>query len=63
VVGQCFIFTTAEVVLGTSNEIEFTRAMDERTGFPELLPKDRTVRYCGMELKTTDLFNCLKRPL
>ena len=36
VVGECFVFTTAEVVLGTLQNVKFVRAMDSETGFGEL---------------------------
>lgn len=32
----CRIFTTAEIVLGTSRELSFGRKFDPETGFPEL---------------------------
>lgn len=37
VLGDLEIFTTAEVVVGEAAELHFTREMDQRTGFPELL--------------------------
>ena len=37
VVGDMIIFTTAEVVLGDCQGAKFTREMDSRTGFPELV--------------------------
>ena len=37
VVGDMVIFTTAEVVLGDCKGAKFTREMDSRTGFPELV--------------------------
>ena len=36
VVGDCEIFTTAEVVIGECGQAEFTRHQDTRTGFDEL---------------------------
>lgn len=33
----CEIFTTAEIVLGESSELRFTRQMDEETGYGELV--------------------------
>jgi len=36
VMDGCTIFTTAEIVLGTSPGIKFGRAFDKSTGFPEL---------------------------
>ena len=36
-----FIYTTAEVVIGNCEGLEFTRDMDQDTGFPELV-----VRVC-----------------
>lgn len=35
--GGAIVGTTAEVVLGTSNNITFTREFDEETGFKELV--------------------------
>ncbi|XP_029281533.1 uncharacterized protein LOC115003760 [Cottoperca gobio] len=37
VLGDLEVFTTAEVVVGEAVDLQFTREMDERTGFPELL--------------------------
>eukprot|EP00040_Diaphanoeca_grandis_P008441 m.45267 g.45267 ORF g.45267 m.45267 type:complete len:161 (-) comp19923_c0_seq1:148-630(-) len=37
VMAGCKVFTTAEIVLGTSPAITFGRAFDAATGFPELL--------------------------
>eukprot|EP00298_Acanthocystis_sp_HF-20_P001808 c12246_g1_i1.p1 GENE.c12246_g1_i1~~c12246_g1_i1.p1 ORF type:complete len:175 (+),score=89.63 c12246_g1_i1:43-567(+) len=36
VMGDCKIFTTAEVVIGDCSQLLFNRKFDERTGFPEL---------------------------
>ena len=36
VVGDCEIFTTAEIVIGECAGAEFTRPHDARTGFDEL---------------------------
>ena len=36
VVGDCEIFTTAEVVIGECQQAAFTRPHDHRTGFDEL---------------------------
>lgn len=41
VLGDLKVFTTAEVVLGEANELCFTREMDIRTGFPELVIQKR----------------------
>ncbi|MBV9387262.1 MAG: DNA-binding protein [Chroococcidiopsidaceae cyanobacterium CP_BM_ER_R8_30] len=37
----CIIYTTAEIVIGTSEEFTFVRTIDEQTGYKELeiLPK------------------------
>ncbi|KAM4770901.1 bifunctional protein GlmU-like [Rhinophrynus dorsalis] len=35
--GDLEVFTTAEIVIGELVSLEFTREMDERTGFPELV--------------------------
>ena len=35
-VGDCEVFTTAEVVIGECEGAEFTRPHDARTGFDEL---------------------------
>ena len=37
VVGDCEIFTTAEVVIGDCQQAVFTRPHDQHTGFDELL--------------------------
>ncbi|XP_037607384.1 bifunctional protein GlmU-like [Sebastes umbrosus] len=37
VLGDLEVFTTAEVVVGEAVDLRFTREMDERTGFPELV--------------------------
>ncbi|XP_031148946.1 bifunctional protein GlmU-like [Sander lucioperca] len=37
VLGDLEVFTTAEVVVGEALGLHFTRDMDERTGFPELV--------------------------
>ncbi|KAM9355067.1 bifunctional protein GlmU-like [Pholidichthys leucotaenia] len=42
VLGDLRVFTTAEVVIGDALELEFSREMDERTGFPELLVQRRS---------------------
>lgn len=42
VMGDLEVFTTAEVVVGEAAELQFTREMDERTGFPELVVQPRT---------------------
>ena len=42
----CTIFTTAEIVLGVSNEIVFKRTFDEATGFDELAPSTCSEQTC-----------------
>ncbi|KAI3363900.1 hypothetical protein L3Q82_001498 [Scortum barcoo] len=37
VLGDLEVFTTAEVVVGEAADLQFSREMDERTGFPELV--------------------------
>ncbi|XP_054474928.1 bifunctional protein GlmU-like isoform X2 [Anoplopoma fimbria] len=37
VIGDLEVFTTAEVVVGNAVDLQFTREMDDRTGFPELV--------------------------
>nr|XP_033795654.1 bifunctional protein GlmU-like [Geotrypetes seraphini] len=37
VISDLEVFTTAEIVIGECNGMLFTREMDERTGFPELV--------------------------
>ena len=32
----CIIYTTAEIVIGTSEDLSFLRTMDEQTGYKEL---------------------------
>ncbi|XP_049446848.1 bifunctional protein GlmU-like [Epinephelus fuscoguttatus] len=41
VMGDLEVFTTAEVVIGEAVDLQFTREMDERTGFPELVIQQR----------------------
>ena len=36
VMGDCFVFTTAEVVIGECPKVAYTREMDDSTGYPEL---------------------------
>lgn len=36
VLGDLQVFTTAEVVVGEATDLQFSREMDDRTGFPEL---------------------------
>ncbi|KAI1897389.1 hypothetical protein AGOR_G00082800 [Albula goreensis] len=42
VMGDLEVFTTAEVVIGEANDLEFGRVMDDRTGFPELVINSRS---------------------
>nr|XP_015208898.1 PREDICTED: bifunctional protein GlmU-like [Lepisosteus oculatus] len=35
--GNLEVFTTAELIIGEASNLQFTREMDERTGFPELI--------------------------
>ncbi|KAM4713686.1 bifunctional protein GlmU-like [Anableps anableps] len=37
VLGDLEVFTTAEVVIGDAVDLQFSREMDRRTGFPELV--------------------------
>ncbi|KAG7316430.1 hypothetical protein KOW79_019971 [Hemibagrus wyckioides] len=41
VLGDLEVFTTAEVILGEATDLNFTREMDSRTGFPELVIQKR----------------------
>ncbi|KPP65927.1 hypothetical protein Z043_115620, partial [Scleropages formosus] len=41
VLGDLEVFTTAEVVLGEAENLQFSREMDHRTGFPELVVASR----------------------
>ncbi|XP_042246900.1 bifunctional protein GlmU-like [Thunnus maccoyii] len=41
VMGDLEVFTTAEVVVGEAVDLQFTRELDERTGFPELVIQPR----------------------
>ena len=41
VVGDCEVFTTAEVVIGECRDVQFTRPHDHRTGFDELKVEKR----------------------
>eukprot|EP00039_Didymoeca_costata_P012938 m.189365 g.189365 ORF g.189365 m.189365 type:complete len:152 (+) comp15628_c1_seq1:153-608(+) len=42
VMSDCIVFTTAEIVLGVSHSMEFSREMDITTGFHELCIKKAT---------------------
>ncbi|TKS75363.1 hypothetical protein D9C73_010477 [Collichthys lucidus] len=42
VLGGLEVFTTAEVVIGEAVHLKFTREMDVRTGFPELVVRPRS---------------------
>ncbi|XP_060947395.1 bifunctional protein GlmU-like [Limanda limanda] len=42
VLGGLQVFTTAEVVVGEALDLQFTREMDEHTGFPELVVQPRS---------------------
>ncbi|XP_043913037.1 bifunctional protein GlmU-like isoform X1 [Protopterus annectens] len=42
VIGNLQVFTTAEIVLGECDVLQFNREMDEHTGFPELVINSRT---------------------
>ncbi|MEQ2161512.1 hypothetical protein GOODEAATRI_010313, partial [Goodea atripinnis] len=37
VLGDLEVFTTAEVVIGEAVDLQFSREMDQQTGFPELV--------------------------
>ncbi|MEE6474739.1 hypothetical protein FKM82_010479 [Ascaphus truei] len=41
-IGDLHVFTTAEIVIGECSNLQFTREMDERTGFPELVIRSRS---------------------
>ncbi|XP_071400691.1 bifunctional protein GlmU-like [Centroberyx affinis] len=41
VLGGLEVFTTAEVVVGEAAGLQFTREMDDQTGFPELVVQPR----------------------
>ncbi|KAM3602607.1 uncharacterized protein V6R79_007285 [Siganus canaliculatus] len=51
VLGDLEVFTTAEVVLGEAVDLQFSRDMDPRTGFPELVvgprPQDPPLSHKG----------------
>ncbi len=36
----CFIYTTAEIVIGDSDQMRFTRVIDNQTGYDELVISD-----------------------
>uniref|UniRef100_A0A3P8TA92 PPC domain-containing protein n=1 Tax=Amphiprion percula TaxID=161767 RepID=A0A3P8TA92_AMPPE len=42
VLGDLEVFTTAEVVVGEAVDLQFTREMDQQTGFPELVVRGRS---------------------
>ncbi|XP_053301256.1 bifunctional protein GlmU [Pleuronectes platessa] len=42
VLGGLEVFTTAELVVGEAPDLQFTREMDEHTGFPELVVQPRS---------------------
>ncbi|XP_075056825.1 bifunctional protein GlmU-like [Mixophyes fleayi] len=41
-IGDLEVFTTAEIVIGELSDLQFTREMDERTGYPELIIRPRS---------------------
>ena len=41
VMGDLIVLTTAEVVLGSCPKLEFSRQADDRTGYRELVVKDK----------------------
>lgn len=41
VLGGLQVFTTAEVILGDALDLDFTRELDPKTGFPELVVQPR----------------------
>ncbi|XP_028809183.1 uncharacterized protein LOC114763586 [Denticeps clupeoides] len=41
VLGDLEVFTTAEVLIGEATDLRFSREMDKRTGFPELVVEPR----------------------
>ncbi len=43
----CIIYTTAEIVIGTSEEFTFLRTMDEKTGYKELEIQAKTIALNG----------------
>ncbi|XP_076872420.1 bifunctional protein GlmU-like isoform X1 [Brachyhypopomus gauderio] len=49
VLGDLEVFTTAEVVVGEASDLHFTRELDSRTGFPELVVQRRPeqISPCG----------------
>lgn len=42
VIGEMLVYTTAEIVLGECDDLQFAREFDEETGFDELVIKNRT---------------------
>ncbi|KAG8444001.1 hypothetical protein GDO86_009257 [Hymenochirus boettgeri] len=46
--GDLEVFTTAEIVIGELSNLEFTREMDEHTGFPELVISPRSQNVTGV---------------
>ncbi|XP_063775870.1 bifunctional protein GlmU-like [Pseudophryne corroboree] len=40
--GDLEVFTTAEIMIGELSDLQFSREMDERTGFPELVIRSRS---------------------
>ncbi|XP_022050473.1 bifunctional protein GlmU-like isoform X1 [Acanthochromis polyacanthus] len=42
VLGDLEIFTTAEVVVGEAVDLQFTRELDQQTGYPELVVRERS---------------------
>ncbi|XP_063297471.1 bifunctional protein GlmU-like [Pelobates fuscus] len=40
--GDLEVFTTAEIVIGEASNLQFTREMDNHTGFPELVIRTRS---------------------
>lgn len=50
----CTIYTTAEIVIGESEELSFYRELDQQTGFKELQVKERSNRDDVKSLETDD---------
>ncbi|XP_039384320.1 bifunctional protein GlmU-like isoform X2 [Mauremys reevesii] len=47
VISDLEVFTTAEIVIGECTGLQFTREMDDRTGFPELVISSRSEKYAS----------------
>ncbi|XP_053565282.1 bifunctional protein GlmU [Bombina bombina] len=55
-IGDLKVFTTAEIVIGELSDLQFTREMDERTGFHELVIRPRSEHVSSSAAKLCSFF-------